>query len=449
MKRKFTSYIITDFRSFKIQLLNFGIRFSNFCFLDNNEYDFDKSYECLAGAGVIKSVFSNYETDLAELTKFQEKNNDWTFGHVGYDIKNKIENLSSENFDGVKFPDFLFFVPEIVFILSKDAVSIGVYPDNNVDEIFNQISKIIPKEKDYQTPSLQSRFLQWEYLETVKKLQEHIARGDCYEICFCHEFFAENAGIDPVAVFKKLGDFSPNPFSAFYKCEEKYLMCASPERFLKKVKNTIISQPIKGTSKRTKSSIIKDQEEKAALQINEKERSENIMIVDLVRNDLSKICTEGSVTVKEYLKIYSFPQVHQMISTITGNLRENISFAEILSATFPMGSMTGAPKKRVMELIEKYERTKRGLFSGAVGYINPDGDFDFNVIIRSLLYNEKNKYLSIQAGSAITFKSIPQNEYEECNIKIEAMRQALIYLFPFFGMITFLINCFGVDACTS
>ncbi len=200
-------------------------------------------------------------------------------------------------------------------------------------------------------------------------------------------------------------------------------MCASPERFLKKTGNTIISQPIKGTSKRNNE---KDEEEKSALQLNEKERAENIMIVDLVRNDLSKICTEGSVSVKEYLKIYSFPQVHQMISTITGQLRENISFSEILSATFPMGSMTGAPKKRVMELLEKYERTKRGLFSGTVGYITPGGDFDFNVVIRSVLYNHETNYLSIQAGSAITFKSEPEKEYEECNVKIAALKQAII-----------------------
>ena len=149
------------------------------------------------------------------------------------------------------------------------------------------------------------------------------------------------------------------------------------------------------------------------------------MIVDLVRNDLAKICTEGSVFVKDFLKIYSFPQVHQMISTIAGTLKENITLAEIFSASFPMGSMTGAPKKRVMELIEKYEKTKRGLFSGAVGYINPEGDFDFNVVIRSVLYNHTKQYVSIQAGSAITFKSNPKNEYEECLLKIAAMKKSL------------------------
>ena len=202
-------------------------------------------------------------------------------------------------------------------------------------------------------------------------------------------------------------------------------MCASPERFLKKTGNEIISQPIKGTSKRILNDTKADNLLKEKLLNSKKERSENIMIVDLVRNDLAKICTEGSVHVKDFLKIYSFPQVHQMISTIAGNLKEETTLSQILSATFPMGSMTGAPKKIVMELIDQYEKTKRGLFSGTVGYINTDGDFDFNVVIRSILYNKQNKYISIQAGSAITFKSIPEEEYEECLVKVNAMKKAL------------------------
>jgi para-aminobenzoate synthetase component 1 len=202
-------------------------------------------------------------------------------------------------------------------------------------------------------------------------------------------------------------------------------MCASPERFIKKKKDTIISQPIKGTANRVKNDLAADEQRKDNLFYNDKERSENIMIVDLVRNDLAKICTQGSVSVKEFLKVYTFPQVHQMISTVAGNLKENISIADVFYATFPMGSMTGAPKKKVMELIEKYEKTRRGLFSGTLGYINPEGDFDFNVVIRSILYNQSNSYVSIQAGSAITFKSDPKNEYEECLLKITAMKKAL------------------------
>ena len=405
-------------------MLSFAKRFSNFCFLDNHEYDFDKSYECVAGFGVNKSIIADEENGLKELDQFKKENKDWIFGHVSYDLKNKIENLSSKNIDKIEFPDFQFFVPEIVFILSKDEVKIGTYPGLDTNEIFEKIISIIPGENNFPKPKLLSRFSKDEYLETIKKLQQHILRGDCYEICFCQEFYAKDIQIDTVNVFKRLSELSPNPFSALYKSGEKYLMCASPERFLKKEKNAIISQPIKGTSKRLDDSV-EDENKKNILQADEKERAENIMIVDLVRNDLSKICTEGSVYVKEFLKVYSFPQVHQMISTILGNLRENVSFSEILSATFPMGSMTGAPKKKVLELIEQYEKTKRGLFSGTVGYINPDGDFDFNVVIRSILYNEKIRYLSIQAGSAITWKSIPQKEYEECNIKIEAMKKAL------------------------
>lgn len=425
MKRKFTSYDLTDFDQFKSKLLNFGKRFSNFCFLDNHNYEFDKTFECIAACGLIEEIKADEKNDFRKVDEFKIAHNDWLFGHVSYDLKNEIEDLSSENKDSIGFPDFYFFVPRIVFILSKEKIEIGTLENEESDFFFNQITSIHPEEIISAKPHLKSRFSEEEYLETVKKLQQHIAKGDCYEICFCQEFFAEDVQIDPVIVFEKLSRISPNPFAAFYKLDDKYLLCASPERFLKKIKETIISQPIKGTSKRNNISAEEDEKEKNHLQSNEKERAENIMIVDLVRNDLSKICVEGSVSVKEFLEIYSFPQVHQMISTITGNLRNNISLTDIFYATFPMGSMTGAPKKRVLELIEKYEKTKRGLFSGTVGYINPAGDFDFNVVIRSILYNERNQYLSIMAGSAITWKSNAEKELEECLIKIEGMKKAL------------------------
>ena len=406
-------------------MLNFGKKFSNFCFLDNHEYEFDKSYECLAALGSLNAITAGKTCSLAHIDDFIKKSNDWIFGHISYDLKNEIEDLSSENQDGIGFPDFQFFVPEIVIILSKDIIRIGVDAAHDAKTIFNELSALIPQENNFSKPELLSRFSKNDYLETVKKLQQHILKGDCYEICFCQEFYADSVQIDPVSSFKKLNLLSPNPFSAFYRSGEKYLLCASPERFLKRSGNVIISQPIKGTSRRSSDENRNDEEEINLLLSDEKERSENIMVVDLVRNDLSKICEEGSVSVKEYLKIYSFPHVHQMISTIAGELRNGVTFTDMLSATFPMGSMTGVPKKKVMELIEQYERTKRGLFSGSVGYINPEGDFDFNVVIRSILYNDKKQYLSIQAGSAITWKSDPEKEYEECNLKIAAMRAAL------------------------
>lgn len=425
MKRKFTSYPLTDCKNFKTQLLNFGIRFSNFCFLENNGYDFNRSYECVAGVGVSDSHPHQDISNITGLGKFRDSHNDWIFGHVSYDFKNEIEELSSNNFDSIQFPDLFFFIPELVFIISKNEVSIGAYENINTQKIFNEILGITPATIEHTTPDLKSRFTKQEYIETVARLQEHISRGDCYEICFCQEFFAENALVDAASVFSKLNEISPNPFSAFYKYGEKFLMCASPERFLKKTGNEIISQPIKGTAPRILNNLKEDEKQKESLLVDEKERAENIMIVDLVRNDLSKICLQATVKVKEFLAIYSFPQVHQIISTIGGQLKSPVSLEDILKATFPMGSMTGAPKKRAMELIEQYERTGRGLYSGTVGYINPEGDFDFNVVIRSILYNRATNYLSIQAGSAITFKSDPEKEFEECNIKIEAMRRAL------------------------
>jgi len=183
-------------------------------------------------------------------------------------------------------------------------------------------------------------------------------------------------------------------------------------------------QGIKGTAKRSQVEK-EDQELIQNLRNDQKERSENIMIVDLVRNDLSKTATKGSVEVKELCKVYTFRQVHQMISTVVSKVDSKTSPVDIICSTFPMGSMTGAPKISAMEIIENLEASKRGLYSGAIGYITPKGDFDFNVVIRSILYNEKKQYISYTVGGAITAKSDPDKEYEECLIKAKAMREVL------------------------
>lgn len=429
MKRKFTSYLIENFLTTKAQVLNFSKRFSTFCFLDNHGYEFKKSYECIVGAGSIKQfVVHEHQTDFDSLDKFIDRNkNNWIFGHISYDLKNDIEDLKSANSDGIQFPKVIFFVPEIVFIISSSHLELGIFDPVNPDDIFyDSIKNYKPgNDKKQKIPVLKNRFSKKKYVDIIRKLQGHILKGDCYELNFCQEFFATGALINPIKVYEKLTRTSPNPFSAFYKLGGKYLMCASPERFIKKTGNRIISQPIKGTAKRIYDNAQADTLQKESLLRSTKERSENIIIVDLVRNDLAKICKEASVHVEEFLGVYSFPQVHQMISTVGGILKEKIQFSEILKATFPMGSMTGAPKKKAMELIEKYEVTKRDLFSGSVGYINPNGDFDFNVVIRSLQWNSSTNYLSIMAGSAITFNSIPEQEYEECLVKIQAMKDAL------------------------
>jgi para-aminobenzoate synthetase component 1 len=218
---------------------------------------------------------------------------------------------------------------------------------------------------------------------------------------------------------------SPNPFAALYRLHDRYLLCASPERFICKKGLRISSQPMKGTIKRDLSNKSEDEKLKEELKASAKDQSENVMVVDLVRNDLSRICNDGSVKVDELFGIYSYPQVHQMISTINGELKEDILFSEIIEATFPMGSMTGAPKYRVMQLIDEYEEGARGIFSGSVGYVDENGDFDFNVVIRSMMYNASSKYLSYQVGSGITFYSDPEMEWEECLLKGQAIKKVL------------------------
>ena len=191
-----------------------------------------------------------------------------------------------------------------------------------------------------------------------------------------------------------------------------------------KIDDVVISQPIKGTRKRV-SSFEEDEVLKKELLHCPKERSENVMIVDLVRNDLSKTAQKSSVKVEELFGIYSFKQVHQMISTITSKLKVEIDPIDVIKTTFPMGSMTGAPKLSAMRLIEKYEFRNRGVYSGSLGYIKPNGDFDFNVIIRSMVYNSTTKYLSYSVGSAITAQANAEEEYQECLLKSQAFFKVL------------------------
>ncbi len=378
------------------------------------------------GAGALQELSANAGHALTSLQTFLGEEKDWIFGHLAYDLKNELEALSSSHADGIGFPDLFFFIPEVVAQLTPDALIIGV-TDGSHERIYKEISAApssIPASPAVGA-SIRSRFSAQEYMDTVERIQQHILKGDCYEMNFCQEFYAEKAVIHPLNAYASLSRFSPNPFSAYYKLGDKYLLCMSPERYLKRSGNTLISQPIKGTSRRDTGNKELDELSKNNLRTSEKERAENIMVVDLVRNDLSRVCKKGTVKVDELCGIYSFPQVHQMISTISGELENDTSFCDIIKAAFPMGSMTGAPKKRVMELIEQYERSKRGLFSGSIGYIHPEGDFDFNVVIRSIAYNAAAAYLSFHTGSAITFRSDPAGEYNECLLKAEAIKKVL------------------------
>ncbi|MEO6719778.1 MAG: anthranilate synthase component I family protein [Ferruginibacter sp.] len=425
MKKAF-SFPINNFTEFRNKMLNWVQPFNIFCLLDNHQYHFEQpAFECLLAVESKKSIVANAGNAFELLKEFHDNEDDWLFGNLSYDLKNEMEQLTSMNFDGIDFPDCHFFVPEIVLQLNEKQLTI--YCEDEAAPIFAAIeaTSAVIEQTNASAITIQSRLTPNDYLSIIRKLQQHILRGDCYEINFCQEFYAEQAVIDPLFVYEKLVTLSPNPFSALYKFNDKYCMCASPERYLKRTGSKIYSQPIKGTAKRNIDNLEQDEVSRGNLLISEKDKSENVMVVDLVRNDLSRVCKEGTVKVDELFGIYSFPQVHQMISTISGELKDNIDWTDIIKATFPMGSMTGAPKKRVMELIERYEHTRRGLFSGAIGYIDPKGDFDFNVVIRSVLYNATAKYLSFQAGSAITFYSDPEEEYEECLLKAAAIKQIL------------------------
>jgi len=419
-------FTITDPENAKKKMLSWANQFGIFCFLDNHRYQTNyHSIECLLAVGNKKSFFANAGNVLNDLKKFLDEKPRWLFGHLGYDLKNEIESVTSSYKSRHGFPDIFFFEPKIIISLFENEMKIE--SDEDSGKIFEEIMQNDEEEelKNDQV-NIQQRVSKKEYLETIEQLKKHILRGDCYEINYCMEFFAEDAIVDPLFVYKKLSKSSPNPFSALYKLEDKWLICASPERFLKKEGNKILSQPIKGTASRFLKDDSKDKRSKDELYASEKDRSENVMVVDLVRNDLARVSKEGTVKVDELFGIYSFPQVHQMISTVSGELKDEISFTEIIKATFPMGSMTGAPKRKVLQLIDNYERSGRGIFSGAVGYITPENDFDFNVIIRSIMYNTPGKYLSFMAGSGITFYSDAENEYEECLLKAEAMRAVLV-----------------------
>ena len=407
----------------KKKVLNWLQQFDTFCFLDNHQYHIEPhTEECLAAAGVKNKFDAGLSTDpVYDLQNFIDRSKKkWLFGHLNYDFKNVLTKSISYHPDHIRFPDAFFFEPSIFIRVSEKEVIIEA---EEPELIFSQINNTDIVSTTLEKVGVNSRIGKEEYMSIIRRLQQHILRGDCYEINFCQEFFAENVQVNPLEAYSRLSEVSPNPFSALYRLGDKWLICASPERFLKKQRDQILAQPIKGTSQRVKENSEEDIQAKEELYHSEKDRSENVMIVDLMRNDLSKICEEGSVKVDELYGIYSFPQVHQMISTISGQLKNDISFTDILRATFPMGSMTGAPKKKVIELIEQYEKTKRGIFSGALGYIAPSGDFDFNVVIRSIMYNQLDKYLSFQTGSGITFYSDAEKEWEECLLKASAIKE--------------------------
>lgn len=404
----------------QIQLEKLHQNYDVFCFLNSNSKD-KASYYAIG----VKHLFEPPKNDtFTTLKEFHNKHKDWIFGYFPYDLKNEVEpSLVSQNNDFISMQEVHFFVPKIV--LKVTSKIIALYHDEKDLSHFLEVINLLEKEGgDDSSILLKARISKEIYLDKINKIKEHIQLGDIYEMNFCYEYFAENVCLNPIVKYNKLNSISRAPFSVFYKNKEEYILSASPERFLKKQGDKIVSQPIKGTAKRG-ATPEEDNTIKEALKNNPKERAENIMIVDLVRNDLSRTAAKASVKVEELCEVYSFDTVHQMISTVTSQINEKSNPFEVIKYAFPMGSMTGAPKVEAMKIIEEEEVTKRGIYSGAIGYFTPDGDFDFNVVIRTILYNQKLNRVSCMVGGAITIQSDPEMEYQETLIKVDAIKRAL------------------------
>jgi len=431
--RSIKKYSVGTIEVFKQQLLEWSRDYDEITWLDSNNYQQEYSnFDSVLALQAFTLIKTDYLHAFDKLQEYQQTTKDWIFGYLSYDLKNDVEDLKSNNSDSLHFPDLYFFQPQKLIFIKGKQVEFHYLKmiDDEIDSDFKEISKLelksVESNIEKYTSQIQARISKSQYLEKIKELLAYIQRGDIYEANFCQEFYLENAVINPIQVFRELNKISSPPFATFFKWENNYLLSASPERYLQKKGNKIVSQPIKGTARRDENEVI-DAQIASELERDLKERSENIMIVDLVRNDLSHTAKKGSVRVEELCRIYPFKQVHQMISTISSELADGIPPVEVLRSTFPMGSMTGAPKISAMKIIEELEVSKRGLYSGAVGYFTPDGDFDFNVVIRSILYNKEQNYVSFSVGGAITSRSIPEKEYEECILKSKAMREVLYH----------------------
>lgn len=390
---------------------------------NNISYPYD-GFEHLLATSNTTELKLNTNQALDSLRQKLASNSSLLCGYLTYDLKNQIERLASSNQDYLNFPSIFFFEPEVYISFNEEHFSINSI-SNNADEVLETILQIkVQKPSSLDQISISQRVSAEQYKENVEKVKQHILEGNVYELNYCMEFYAKNVNVEPLPLYLALNEASPTPFSGFLKCHNKYLLCASPERFLKKTGSKLISQPIKGTIKRG-ATPEEDTRLQEQLRNDEKELAENMMIVDLVRNDLSRSCEIGTVKVEEMFGIYGFQQVSQMISTISGQLKTEKDLVDALKGAFPMGSMTGAPKISAMDIIDQLEVTKRGLYSGAFGYIKPNQDCDFNVVIRSIQYNASTKYLSFMVGSAITYDSDPIKEYEECLLKAKAILKVL------------------------
>ena len=418
-------FVLDDSILFKRKALQWAQQFDEVCQLQSHDYPdrYSKITELIAVQAKHSFVSRADQDSFDALTHFKaEHPQQWMFGFFSYDLKNEIEALTTSFPNRLGFPDAYFFIPTTLLLFTDQEVTIIAEDPQAIYKAIRAITLV-----DAILPAgltLHKRMSESAYMESFAQLQRHIQQGDIYEVNLCQEFYAEAADIDPLSVYEQLSSLSPTPFSLFFKLQDKYVLSASPERFLAKRGSTLISQPIKGTAPRG-ATPEEDQAHIDALRNNPKEIAENVMIVDLVRNDLTRSAVAGTVNAIRALEVHSFKQVHQLISTVVCEQDPALDSSTVIRNTFPPGSMTGAPKISAMDLCDRYEHSRRGIYSGAVGYFAPDGDFDFNVIIRSILYNKSERYLSFHTGGAITYEANAKQEYAECMLKASGILKAL------------------------
>lgn len=413
--------------AFEAKALEWAQQYNQVCYLQSNGYtDEYSTLDAFLAVEAAEEFCAVDEYAFEQIEQFKTKHpKRWMLGFFSYDLKNEMEELRTSFPNPLDFPNLYFFVPKTTLKFSGSVVEIE---GNAPQQIFQSINDFSQQEESLINPpdviQVKKRMSKEKYLDSFEKMIAHIKRGDIYEVNLCQEFYDENVLINPLATYRALNKISPTPFSSFFKLYDKFILCASPERFLAKRGKTLVSQPIKGTAPRGKTKE-EDDRIKTILKNNPKEIAENVMIVDLVRNDMTRSSQAATVQANKKLEIQSFKQVHQLVSTITGVKRDEISDITVIKNLFPPGSMTGAPKISAMHLCDLYENSRRGVYAGSVGYFAPDGNFDFNVVIRSILYNQSRRYLSFHTGGAVTYHAQAEDEYKECLLKASAITTVL------------------------
>ncbi|MFY0674537.1 MAG: anthranilate synthase component I family protein [Bacteroidia bacterium] len=372
---------------------------------------------------LLLGVSFNKPASINQLESITPNNGDIPLlGYLSYELKNQFEKLKSTGSKISNGEQISFFKPDYYLEINSNN-EIRTTSEKTFLEINAPTNHLIISKNDKNNCEVEFNkdVSDEDYLSNIELIKENIKNGSVYELNYCRKFEAK-VSIDPYSVFALQMSNNQSPYSFLFKNDIEFVISGSMERFLCKKGNKLISQPIKGTLKNKNQNIAKEQKQ---LLNDAKERAENLMIVDLVRNDLSKCSITGSVKVQELFGIYSYPSVHQMISSVSSRVKAETSFSEIIQSLFPMGSMTGAPKISAMKTIDDLETFQRGLFSGAFGYIMPNGDFDLNVVIRSIFYNSKSHLINIPVGSAITIDSNGEQELNECNHKIDYLKKLI------------------------